>query len=366
MKDLSFRYRLLPFLLQRLLPDAGPVPHCRGGSVVCIRPGKLGDMFVATPLFSALKKHGNIGRCSVLCSPANEPVVRYNPFVDDCRVVNFHRTGEVIAAMGWMRRQRFDAVFDLTPGFSRTNLLLTLAAGRRAVRAGIEKGALAGWYHAHVGGSADHLADRFLAAGELLTGAAFPRDNGLEIYSSDADRDAAASFLRGIGGGGDVAVVNLSSATPLRQWPYDRFDTLLGLLATACPALRPALIGVGPQLEWAARLAQDHPGCIAVPPGPFLTIVEIIAGCRLFISTDTALMHAAAARRVPSVALYVGDDEAFRRWRPYYGSRGSRAATIIAPPGRGVGAIDPRAVCDEVVRVFGELNGPSTDGVSRA
>ncbi len=317
-------------------------------------------MFVATPLFSSLKNHGGVKRLAVICSPENEIVVRCNPFIDVCKVVNFHRIGAVVGAIGWMRRQRFDAVFDLTPGFSRTNFLMSHGAGGSTVRAGIEKGIVADCYHIHVGNRATHLTDRILEAGELLTGSFFPRRCALEIFSSSHDRSSAAAFIDRCGGRHGLVAINLSSATASRQWPCGHFAALIGLLASMPSIRKLVLIGVGPQSLWAGTLAKLDERCIAAPPMPLPAVTEVIAACRLLISTDTALVHAAAARNVPVVALYVGDTEALSRWKPYHGL----GRVIQSPCGQPVAAIAPETVLDETLKVVHEIEMQAA-GVSR-
>jgi ADP-heptose:LPS heptosyltransferase len=350
MKTFSFRYHTLPALLNQLFPHPDrKLPPIK--SVACIRPGKLGDLFVATPLFSALKKHGGIQRLSIICSPENEIVVRYNPFVDDCHVVNFHRIGSVAGAVGWLRRQRFDAVFDLTPGFSRTNFLMSYCAGGKTVLAGIEKGAVADCYHVHIGNRTTHLADRLLEAGELLTASSFPRTGSLEIYSTAQDRADAAAIIDRCGGSGGLVAINLSSATPQRQWPSDHYAALIKHLCSLPSVRKLALIGVGPQAVWAATLAHLDARCMVVPSMPLTAVTEVIAASRLLISTDTALVHAASARGVPVVALYIDDAEAFSRWKPYHGL----GRVIQSPPGLPVSAIAPDTVFRTTMELLKEI-----------
>jgi ADP-heptose:LPS heptosyltransferase len=352
MKKFSFRFQVLPALLRLLFPHPQKQPLPSVKSVVCIRPGKLGDMFVATPLFSALKNYGGVKRLAVICSPENEIVVRHNPFIDVCKVINFHRIGAVVGVIGWMRRQRFDAVFDLTPGFSRTNFLMSYGSGSRTVRAGIEKEIMADCYHVHVGNRTTHLTDRILEAGELLTASSFPRQRVLEIFSSVQDRAAAASFIDRCGGSDGLVAINLSSATASRQWPCGHFAALIALLNPISAIRKLALIGVGPQARWAETLALLDERCIAAPAMSFPAVTEIISACRLLISTDTALIHAAAARGVPVIALYVGDAEALSRWKPYHGL----GRVIQAPPGRPVAAIEPETVLDETLKIVHEID----------
>ena len=346
------RYTILPALLRSILSPAVAGAHRPIRSVVCIRPGKLGDMFMATPLFSALKRDGGIERLSVICSPANEPVVRHNPHIDERRVVDFHRPWAVMAAIGWMRRQRFDAVIDLTPEFSRTNFFMCYGAGQHTVRAGIGKGLVAGCYHVHPGKRTGHLADRFLEAGEALTGKGFAPPYHMELFSSNDDKTAASAFLSRLGRGHATIAINLSSGAPLRQWSYDRFAALLARLGGTAAGMTTALIAVGEQRAWAERLARENRGCFALPALPFLVVTEIIAACRLLVSADTAPAHAAAARGVPLVALYSGDSENFDRWRPYH----AFGAVLRAPDGQGVNGIDPDAVAQETLRLLNEID----------
>jgi ADP-heptose:LPS heptosyltransferase len=187
------RWKFVPALARLCFPAPSATTPKAVQSVVCLRPGKLGDMIVATPLFSALKQRGGITRLAVLCSSANEPVIRHNPHIDIVRTMNFHRIFDVLNTIGWLRRQHFDALIDLTPGFSRTNFIISQFAGRGTLRVGIEKELVADRYHIHIGDCETHLADRVLDAGEALTGVSFARPRPFEIHSAPADKEAAGN-----------------------------------------------------------------------------------------------------------------------------------------------------------------------------
>jgi ADP-heptose:LPS heptosyltransferase len=254
----------------------------------------------------------------------------------------------VCAAIGWLRRERFDALVDLTPGFSRTNFIISQFGGRGAVLAGIEKESAAGRYHVHVGGLESHCADRILDVGEKLTGTRFQRPRPFEIYTDSSDREAAAAFVQGIKGDGPLIGINLSAGNSERQWAYGHFAELLRRFASEGPSgMKMALFSVGKQRDWAVRLAMSHSSCVAVPEFPFLTVVEIIAACSMLVSCDTALIHAAAARNVPVVGLYTDNTENFSRWGPY----GIACEVIRSPSGENVNAIGPDAVYEKAMRL---------------
>jgi len=351
----SFRWRALPLLFRMFfprpvpaVPAEAPVLHKPIRSVACLRPGKLGDMIVATPLFSALKNQGGITLLAVLCSATNEEIIRHHPCIDTIRVVNFHRISDVLKTVCWLRRQRFDAVMDLTPGFSRTNFLMSYYAGHGTLRAGIEKELFADRYHIHVGGRESHLADRMLETGEALTGTRFKRPPRFEIYTAAGDRRAAAEFVSRHKAGGALIGINLSAGNEHRQWAYERFAALVSLLSSRAAATTMALIAIGRQREWADRLAAAHSACVAVPQFPFLTVTELIGACSLLISPDTALIHAAAARKVPVVGLYTAHAENFARWGPYHRQG---CEVIQSSSTKTINDIAPEAVFEKTVQV---------------
>ena len=353
MAEFSFRWRLLPLTLRLLFPRPAGPSGAKIRSVACLRPGKLGDMIVATPLFSALKTAGGVERLAVVCSERNEVVIRHNPFVDECRVTNFHRTGHVLSAIGWLRRQGFDAIIDLTPGFSRTNFLMSHYAGPRTLRVGIEKELIADRYHIHIGGGRGHLADRMLDAGEALTGSTFARPRRFEIHTAPHDEEAAAQFVRQCRG--RLLAVNLSAGNAARQWAIDRFEGLISLLEERMVDATIALIAVGDQRQWAEALAARHPSCVAVPPFPFLTIADFIGKCALLVSSDTALIHVASAQGVPVVGLYTENRENLVRWGPY----GVPHRIVLSPSAESVSGIEPEAVCRGAVQLMEESGAAS-------
>jgi len=348
-----FRWRALPLLFRMFFPRPADAPVLQKPirSVACLRPGKLGDMIVATPLFSALKNQGGITRLAVLCSATNEEIIRHHPCIDTIRVVNFHRISDVLKTVCWLRRQRFDAIMDLTPGFSRTNFLMSYYAGHGTLRAGIEKELFADRYHIHVGGRESHLADRMLETGEVLTDTRFKRPSRFEIYTAAGDKEAAAEFVSRHKAGGALIGINLSAGNEHRQWAYERFAALVSLLSSRAADTTMALIAIGEEREWADRLAAAHSACVAVPQFPFLTVTELIGACSLLISPDTALIHAAAARKVPVVGLYTAHAENFARWGPYH----EGCEVIQSSSTESVNGIAAETVCEKTIQVMKKI-----------
>jgi ADP-heptose:LPS heptosyltransferase len=305
-------------------------------------------MIVATPLFGALKKQGGIGYLAVVCSRQNEMVIRHNPHVDCRKTVSFNSAADVLRLVGWIRRQRFDALIDLTPGFSRTNVLITQLSGSRGLRVGVNKERIAPLFHMTIEERDTPLAARILRLGSAVTKTGFSGEPRYEIYSGEADVRRAQEFLSGRAVRTPFLAINLSAGVTHRQWGLEKYRALLALLfKDRTENGRVLLISYGSQLEWAQRLAAEFTGCIAMPQLPFLTTVEIIGKAGLLVSPDTSLVHAAAARGIPVVGMYTADPENFARWRPW----GTACKTVQSSVPGSIESIGPDQVYAAVLEL---------------
>lgn len=311
----TIRWQAMPELIKFLTPSRAIAAKRTIRSAVCLRPGKLGDMIVATPLFRALKEFGGVERLAVLCSKENEVVIRHNPMIDDVHVVNFHGLYNVLGTVSWIRRQRFDALLDLTPGFSRTNYVMALLAPSQCIRVGVQKGQIGKNYHIHGDGPEKPLAEQYLDVAEKLIGKSIPRPLSYEITADEPNRLIAQQIYRAQKD--PCIAINLSAGNQERQWSFEKFRELIRLFGTLDKKYALLLIAVGPQVAWAESLAAENANCKSIGAQPFLAVVEVIGHCRVLVSADTALVHVAASRKVAVVGMYNANRDNTERWKPY-------------------------------------------------
>lgn len=272
-------------------------------------------MIVATPLFSALKTQGNVEHIVVMCSPANEVVVKHNPFIDRLITVNFHSVISVAYWILWIRRNRFDAIIDLTPGFSRTNYLISMLSGSKVVRAGIEKAQCSNRYHVNITQSGTPIADRMLNVGEAVLGTKFIPPHRLQLHFPDPHRTDAARIADAYKK--PLVAINLSAGASSRQPGADQITGLIRHLREANTNATILLIAMERERETAAVLARENNGCIPLPQLPLFTIAALLEHCSVLVTPDTALVHVAAAMGAPVVGLYTAAHENMIRWKPY-------------------------------------------------
>ena len=273
-------------------------------------------MIVVTPLIAELRRQYPAARIAVICSLANELIVRYNQQVDERLAINFHSPAGVLKAIVFLRNRRFDFIIDCTPGFSTTNRWIIALGGRGKRSVGwTEPGRRA--FHTVAALQPDrHMVDYYLALSKTALGMTIPHDPRPTIVASSEHEQAAQQFLSRNPSRGVMVGVNLSAGSVARQWPLEQYRDLVERLSSD-PRMSVLLFGAGRQREWKAILADAFPPCIAAPDADILVMSELIRRLNLLISPDTSLIHIASAWNIPVVGLYGEDNENFRRWQPY-------------------------------------------------
>ncbi|MDH4034489.1 MAG: hypothetical protein OEV80_11900, partial [candidate division Zixibacteria bacterium] len=125
--ELGFK-RFLHHLFHLILPSGDstriPVPAEEVGSILILRPDKLGDMITTIPVAHALKKMFGHIRIEIIASPLNRQLVVDDPCFD---AVHTYRKNILkdLPLIFTLRKKRYDIVFDPICHDSVTGLLLS-------------------------------------------------------------------------------------------------------------------------------------------------------------------------------------------------------------------------------------------------
>ncbi len=282
-----------------------------------LRPGKLGDMIVITPLFRAVKTAFPDSYIAIACSPYNEIVIRYNPFLDHIRVVNFHSFLHVIKLILWIRKQHFDWIIDCTPGESKTSTLISkLVRSKSSRTAGMHKGYVTGFFDRVTDNKDMHLIDRYKLLLEDVLNCRFSGSFHPDLFFADQHRARAEKLLECVADKSKIGI-NLSAGAPERQWTRENYHEYLKLLSEKYENHALVLFSVGKQLKWAEEFAQEFKNAICLPETDLLTITALIKCMSVFFTPDTSLMHIASGFTIPTVGIYCVGGENFIRWKSY-------------------------------------------------
>lgn len=287
--------------------------------VLFLRHDRIGDMIVTTGVLRAIARSHPTIELDVLASPANAPVLRAAPWVHEVVVFDKKRLGGYLATLRQLRRARYDAVVDcMVTAPSLTTLLLMLASGARH-RVGIAGRGLESVLTIAVApppGPAEkrrHLVEH-LAQLAVPFGVDPARDDvHPEIPLTADERDEAERRWHAPPGSPRV-LVNVSSGTPHRRWPEDRFVAAIGAVREGWPAADVVLIGSPEEHNRAARIAAEA-GVEHVPTRSVRAAIALVATSDFVFSPDTSVVHAAGAFGKPTVAMYLAGKT--HLWVPY-------------------------------------------------
>jgi heptosyltransferase-1 len=311
-------------------------------NILIIKPSSLGDIVLALPALTALRRSFGQANISWLVRPEFAPLLKNHPHLNDIILFDRKLLGKawrhrraiacLLSLVGELRRRRFDAVFDFQ-GLFRTASLAWVSGckNRFGMKSAREFAHL--FYTHRVAQEADciHLVDYYLR----IVGAA-----GASALSAEfvlpVEAGAAESMKSKLGGQGvegeNYAVFIPGSAHADKCWPVERFASVadklrseFGFSIVAAGTLQEK--GVVAHLKKLAhgRIA-DMTGLTNLPE-----LAALLKSARVVVSNDTGPGHIAGALGTPLVMIFGRSNPA--RVAPY----GRKDCVVgIDPWGRGL------------------------------
>ena len=288
----------------------------RGAHVGIVMMSAVGDSVHVLPVVTALKRHDPSIRISWVLQPLPASLVDGHPAVDHIVAHN--------PARGWrapldvrhaFRSRSPDLVIDLQVAFKAgivTGLIRApakLGFDRRRARD-------LNWLfttHRIPAHAPQHVGEQYL---EFVTALGVdPEPVTWELGPWARERPWQRGFLAELGG--PVAVVNIATTNPDRDWIPARWATVIDSLFER-HGLRSVLVGGTSDRERATRqailAAARHRPVDALGSG-FRRLVSIIDGADLVLALDSAPLHIAVALGRPVISLMANADP--RRTGPF-------------------------------------------------
>jgi len=280
-------------------------------NILLIKPSALGDIVMALPALSSLRRSFPEARITWLIRPEFAPLIEGHPHLDE--IMFFHRKrlgkawrhpgamGDLMSLLGGLRRSHFDAVLDLQ-GLFRTGILAWLSGSSRRF------GPIWGREFAHhfytdtVPPSLDwvHVIDYNAKLLEAM-GAS---DRRIE-FVLPARPQAQAVLSRHDLAPQRYAVLVPGSAQLSKCWSAERFGDLADKLA-AEPGLSVVAVGGRGETPMIERIRHRATCRVTGLAGQtsLPELVEILRHARIVVSNDTGPGHIAAALDRPLVMMF--------------------------------------------------------------
>lgn len=273
-------------------------------NLLVLQTAFLGDVVLTTPLFRALRRAYPQARLTLLTTPAARPLVEEDPHLDAIFTYDKKAREPLSAVIRKVRAGRFDAL--VSPHRSHRSALIALASGI-PFRVGYAESGFPFAYHRRVRRDMRlHEVDRILA---LLRGLGVePEASDRVLCAGYTPRETAQveEILRGAGVEPGVKLAGLcpGSVWATKRWLPEGFANVGKKLAER--GYRPVIVG-GPDDRAVADEVAALIGPAAVNAAgrtPLKALAAWLDSFSIFISNDSAPLHVAAARDVPTVAVF--------------------------------------------------------------
>lgn len=297
---------------------------------------RIGDVLVGIPVIRALRRRYPDARIDLLVSRANGAVRdAVAPFVT--QVWCYDKTvGSAVRLLRALRAAQYDVAVDLLDHPSTTaQLVIRWCRPRAAV--GLLHGESGLYTHAAptLDAATIHPVERF--AQLLLPFGIDPAVEPLDLeYRLGAEDVAGAKRLLGPSARPLRFGVNISGRQPERYWGRTNFVAVIRHLAARDPRFAASVCGTPGDAREVGLVAEaaDVP---AVPPcATFGAFAAVIHEFDLLLTPDTAVVHLAAAWKLPTVALYAAEP-GVAPWVPYR----SPHRAVVGERGIPAIAVDP-------------------------
>jgi len=314
--------------------------------ILIIKMSALGDVIQALPVIRALKEGFPGARIDWLVEDAAAPIVRSHPGVD--RVVVWRRAAwrgawrnptrcpEALAGIrrtaAELLRRRYDIAIDLQ-GLLKSGIWMGLARAERKVgyEAAREGSRLFLTERIQDGDPDLHAVERYLLLAEGIGARAIAPEFGLR--PSREGREALRGLLgqQGWDPGAPYAVLVPAARWKTKQWGVAAFArTADGLVAEF--GFHVAVSGALQDRSLAEMILERmrYPALNLAGRTDLGTLIALMAGAAVVISTDSGPMHLAAALGTPVVALF-GPTAPWRTGPYGKGHKVLRAAVSCSP-----------------------------------
>ena len=273
----------------------------------------IGDTLFAGPLIHELRLNFPDVSIDVLVRwPGARDILTGNPHLNEVHQMDLSRVSRAAAVsfLLGLRKRQYDLTINSIPQSKAVYRLVARAIGApiRISHNYPDMGWLTGLL---VNRTIEpdyslHCIDNNLALLKLMDARPKLEEHGYELYLSALERQWADEFITGQGlKGRNLMGVHVGSGDTknlaLRRWPLHNYSQLIRELNSTHQEVEILLLG-GPKEEKDHEqiLAQvDRKRVFAPQTKDLRQAAALLGRCRLFLSADTALMHLAAAMKVP-------------------------------------------------------------------
>lgn len=282
-------------------------PARTGPRILIVRLSAIGDVMVTTPVSRALREAMPDAHLAWIVEERARDLLAGNPYLDEVFVWRRSRgrpgVRGLLRLLGSLRARRFDWAVDCQ-GNLRSAAAARLSGARRVVGNSQAREGADRLYHIRVPRSTADPSSRQRCLDLLRPLGVESSDRRMVLPVSEAERAAGREALAraGLPPGTPYACLVPATTWPQKHWQPEAWSALAAALPGAVGCV-PVVLG-GPADRPLAEQIRGMGGAFSLVGETTLkSAAAVLAGARLAVAVDTALMHAAVAVGTPTVAL---------------------------------------------------------------
>jgi heptosyltransferase III len=293
-----------------LSPPKLPLDFKKIKSVLVIRPDRLGDVVLSTPVHETLKKEFPHLHISALVDNAQAGLLEDNPNIDRVFVMNLKQPLNVFRQL---RDNHFDLALTLNKTFSATATFFSLSSGAQ-IRVGYDHKENA-WAHnirVPLDGPAQHETENNL---ELLRALGVQNiRNQPRLYFSPDETKKVAEIIRQYHNSSNQPILLVKSGTRIAKWgwPWKKFKVVIEQLLESTQVWM--VNGPGEEAELKAFIASMNNKPKLLPLLSAKELALLIQECDVLLCNHTGIMHLASAVDSPVCVIFKHGE--IKRWGP--------------------------------------------------
>ena len=281
-------------------------------TVLVIRPDRLGDVVLSTPVYETLKKAFPHLHISVLAASAQAELLADNPNISQVFVFDPKQPLNVFRQL---RDEQFDLALTLNKKFSATATFFTLCSGAK-IRVGYNHPENA-WAHnirVSLESPPRHESENNL---DLLWALGIEEiQSQPRLYFNSAETRKIADLMQQYRPTREQPVVMVKSGTRIAKWGWrwEKFQTVIERLLELDKAQVWLVNGPGEEAELQTAIANMQRKPQLLPLLSAKELALLMQECDVLLCNHTGIMHLASAVDKPVCVIFKHGE--IKRWGP--------------------------------------------------
>ena len=293
-------------------PAPVPVDFSKISNVLVVRPDRLGDVVLSTPVYESLKRSFPHLKITVMVNPIQAGVLEGNPHLHQIILMRRRRFWRAIRQS---RKEKFDLAITLNKKFSATATFFTLCAGA-TINAGYRHSQSSWGYNIQlpVESPPCHEIQNNLA---LLKHMGVPQIiQQPQIYFNDGEKQKIAGIINSNKKARPLILVKTGTRIPEWGWQWEKFQIVIEHILKNDIADIWMINGPGEEAELESHISKMKFKPRLLPLVKVKELALLMQQCDLLFCNHTGIMHLASAVEKPACVIFKHGE--IQRWGPIH------------------------------------------------